>query len=94
MRSILNRRSVFLFLSMPAIVLALGLFQAWSTGSFAASAENADFDGDGDVDFADFVAFARAFGAVPGAANWDAVFDLEENGRIDFRDFVLFAAGN
>ncbi len=45
----------------------------------------ADFNGNGQVDFADFVLFARAFGTV------DPTFDLNENGRVDFADFAIFA---
>ncbi len=51
----------------------------------------ADFNGDGAVDFDDFVLFARAFGARPEAANWDAKFDLEADGEVNFKDFVTFA---
>ncbi|MCK4341042.1 MAG: hypothetical protein KAY37_04885 [Phycisphaerae bacterium] len=50
-----------------------------------------DFDGDGDVDLADFVAFQRCFGTTPisppcrpGDMNGDDAIDLE--------DFTLFAA--
>ncbi len=44
-----------------------------------------DFDGSGEVDFSDFVMFARAFGTT------DPQFDLDGNGSVDFPDFVLFA---
>lgn len=44
-----------------------------------------DFDGDGEVAFADFVLFAAAFGGS------DVQFDLNENGSVDFADFILFA---
>ncbi len=44
-----------------------------------------DFDGDGEVGFADFVLFARAFGGS------DLRFDLNANGAVDFADFILFA---
>ena len=45
----------------------------------------ADFNGNGRVDFDDFVQFARAFNTV------DPKFDLNESGRVDFDDFVIFA---
>ncbi|MDP6779292.1 MAG: hypothetical protein QGI83_21235, partial [Candidatus Latescibacteria bacterium] len=50
-----------------------------------------DFDGDDDVDFEDYVAFASAFGSTPGAANWDPKFDLDRDDRVDFDDFAAFA---
>ena len=45
-----------------------------------------DFDGNGSVDFKDFVLFARAFGTR------ESPYDLREDGTVDFNDFVLFAA--
>ena len=48
-----------------------------------------DFDGNGTVDFGDFVQFSNAFGQdVPPA---DAQFDLDGNGTIGFGDFVQFS---
>ena len=44
-----------------------------------------DFDGSGEVDFSDFVMFARAFGTT------DPQYDLDNSGTVDFPDFVLFA---
>ena len=50
---------------------------------------SADFNGDGFVDFTDFVDFSNVFGQkVPPA---DAKFDLSGNGEIDFADFVQFS---
>ena len=45
----------------------------------------ADFDGDGEIGFTDFIAFARAFNTE------NATFDLNGNGVVDFPDFVEFA---
>ena len=45
-----------------------------------------DFDGDGSVDFADFLLFARAYGGQ------DAQFDLSGNGTVNFSDFLLFVS--
>ena len=44
-----------------------------------------DFDGDGEVGFADFFLFAEAFGGS------DPRFDLDGSGSVDFADFFLFA---
>ncbi len=54
-------------------------------------APSPDFNGDGKVDFQDFVQFAQRFGAEEGETNYDAGFDLDSDGRIAFSDFVLFA---
>ena len=50
----------------------------------------ADFDGDGTVGFADFLAFAGQFGARRGDGRYQAKYDLSSNGNIDFADFLLF----
>jgi len=43
-----------------------------------------DFDGNGQVDFADFFLFVDAFGRA------DTRFDLDQSGQVDFADFFLF----
>ena len=54
--------------------------------------EKGDFDGDGDVDFDDFVDFAAAYGATTCAdANYDAIADFDDDCNVDFDDFVDFA---
>lgn len=45
----------------------------------------ADFNGDGQLNLSDFIAFARAFNGT------DAAYDLNGDGRVDFADFLLFA---
>ena len=50
-----------------------------------------DFDGNGIVDFSDFVAFAMVFGAQQGDEAYDIKYDLDANGEIGFGDFVIFA---
>ena len=50
-----------------------------------------DFDGNGEVDFKDFVLFAGAFGARRGDNRFEARFDLDSSGDIGFGDFVEFA---
>ena len=52
---------------------------------------SADFDGNGSVDFSDFIAFAQHFGRSDGDDNYDAKFDLNGNDSIDFGDFIAFA---
>ena len=45
----------------------------------------ADFNGDGSVDFTDFIGFARAFNTD------DTTYDLNGDNRVDFTDFIEFA---
>lgn len=55
-------------------------------GSLAAVAQTrSDFDGNGIVDFGDFLRFAAAFGTQ------DAVHDLDGDGSVSYPDFLLFA---
>ncbi len=49
-----------------------------------------DFDGDLDVDFADFLAFTGVFGLSSSDANYDARMDLNDDGIINFSDFLVF----
>ena len=51
-----------------------------------------DLDGDGNVNFADFLAFAGKFGSRLGQERYDARCDLNGDGEIDFDDFLIFAA--
>ena len=49
-----------------------------------------DFNGDGRVDFGDFVAFGMLFGASRGDGRYEAKYDLDEDGTIGFGDFLIF----
>lgn len=49
-----------------------------------------DFNGDGRVDFGDFVALGMHFGASRGNARYDAKYDLDQDGTIGFGDFLIF----
>ena len=51
----------------------------------------ADFNGDGSVDFSDFISFAQNFGRSAGDADYDAKFDLTGDQAVDFSDFIAFA---
>ena len=61
-----------------------------SSIAFVGSA--ADFNGDCEVDFSDFVVFASGFGRTAGDGEFDARFDLNGNGEVDFSDFLIFAS--
>ena len=51
-----------------------------------------DFNGDGTVDFADFLLFTAQFGLRRGDAGFDARFDLDGDGTIGFGDFLIFGS--
>lgn len=52
---------------------------------------NPDFDGDGEVDFDDFILFARAFGTSSNDERFDPRYDLDGDGEVGFADFIAFA---
>jgi hypothetical protein len=62
-----------------------------AASSFSKEPSLADFDGDADVDFTDFLSLVRAFGARPGHSGWDAMFDLDGDQEIGFGDILSFA---
>ena len=51
-----------------------------------------DFDGDGQVGFSDFLAFAGLFGTRQGDGRYEAKYDLDSDGAIGFGDFLLFSS--
>ena len=52
---------------------------------------SADLNGDGNVDFSDFLLFAAAFGKNEGEAGYNAGADLDSSGAVNFQDFLIFA---
>ena len=52
---------------------------------------NPDLDGDGEIDFSDFVVFAQKFGTSRGDDGYDVRCDLDSDGTIGFADFLIFA---
>ena len=53
--------------------------------------EEADFNGNGSVDFDDFLLFSRAYGSRVGTYDEPkAAYDLDVDGQVAFSDFVLF----
>ena len=55
-------------------------------------AVTSDFDDDGMVNFADFLAFAGQFGARQGDGRYEAKYDLDSDGAIGFGDFLIFSS--
>ena len=54
-------------------------------------ARNGDIDGDGDVDFSDFLLFTSAFGTMEGEPEYNPAADLDGDGAVVFSDFLIFA---
>lgn len=53
--------------------------------------EKGDSDGDGDIDFDDFIAFSDAYDSCDGDQNYDVIFDFDDSDCIDFDDFIAFS---
>ncbi|HZO10340.1 MAG TPA: thrombospondin type 3 repeat-containing protein, partial [Myxococcota bacterium] len=53
---------------------------------------DADYDGDGRVGIADFLALGRRFGATTGSAAYAAAFDADGDGAIGLRELLLLGA--
>ena len=67
----------------------------WDVSEWSSSVEKTptpDFDGNDQVDFADFLEFVARFGASRGDSNYDAKYDLDGDGTIGFGDFLIFTA--
>ena len=54
------------------------------------TALSADFNGDGAVNFQDFLQFVVNYGRKQGAEDFDARFDLSGDGEVNFPDFLEF----
>ncbi len=55
-----------------------------------AAPSSLDIDGNGFVDFSDFLALAGTFGSNRGDARYEGRLDLDSNGSIEFSDFLEF----
>ncbi|MDE3001605.1 MAG: hypothetical protein OXU79_21225 [Gemmatimonadota bacterium] len=58
---------------------------------YAQAAADADFDGNGEVDFQDFVLFAAKFDTREGDSGFERIYDLDGSGEVGFSDFLSFA---
>ena len=66
---------------------------SFSPGSIdGSSAEAADADHDGDVDFEDFLGFAEHFSTIAGRLGFDPTYDFNSDRAINFTDFLIFAS--
>ena len=64
--------------------------QAGSSVNISADISSSDFDGNGVVDVADFLAFVDHFGARQGDGRYDAKYDLDSDGVVGISDFLIF----
>ena len=74
-----------------AALVVSGVCLLMSSAVTAQETSPVDFNEDGEVNFADFIAFARGFGKTDRDTDFDARLDLNGNGEVDFQDFVHFA---
>lgn len=71
-------------------IVALALLMA--PQSYAQASSLPDFDGNGTVDFPDFLLFVGKFGARQGDERYGDRFDLDGDGAVMFPDFLIFAS--
>ena len=62
----------------------------WFNRDKQITAADADFDGSGTVDIADFLLFVDVFGASSGDGKYDVRYDLDGNSMIGIPDFLTF----
>ncbi len=74
------------------VVLVLGLtFGLTGFAHAQTDPADADYDGNGKVDFQDFLAFAGVFGKPASDSDVAARMDFDGNGTVEFSDFLIFA---
>ncbi len=75
------------FVDSDAILAFMGRVRTWEREEIV----SVDFDGSGQVDFNDFLLFARQFGRQEGVPDFDPAFDLNGDGHVNFPDFLVLA---
>jgi len=53
--------------------------------------DDADFDHNGQIDLADFLALSAQYGLSKGDTGYDARYDLNLDGHVNFQDFLIFS---
>lgn len=81
---------------MRLIIIFGLLLMGCSTPSPTAPTDNTpykvgDINHDGVVNQGDMDLLSAAFGSVPGAANWNADADIDNNGRVDGYDLITLS---
>ena len=77
-----------MFRFLVGVVLCVTVLVGSARGQITAA--DADFDGDGVVDFPDFLLFVDGYGSSMGQTTYKAKFDFDNNGAVDFQDFLAF----
>lgn len=75
---------------IPFNIIAVALLMAPLSDAQASSLP--DFDGNGVVDFPDFLQFVGKFGSQQGDNQYESGFDLDGDGAIGFSDFLIFVS--
>ena len=75
-----KRMTIFPIIALALLIQPLSLL----------SSPSPDFDGDGTVDFSDFLAFVEHFGTSRGDGKYEAKYDLDGDGTVEFSDFLAF----
>ena len=86
----MRKQILFILSTLAFLMYPLSLSAQNSTADDQALTP--DFDGNGQVDLYDFLAFAGQFGARQGDGRYDARYDLDSDGEIGFSDFLLFSS--
>ncbi len=89
MGELMRKRILFILSTLALLMHPLSLSAQNSTAGDHVLTP--DFDGDGQVGFLDFLAFAGQFGARQGDGRYDASYDLDRDGEIGFSDFLIFS---
>ena len=71
-------------------LIAFALLVQPLMSSHASATPSPDFDGNGKVEIADFLAFVNVFGSSRGDGTYQALYDLNSDGTIDIPDFLVF----
>jgi Ca2+-binding EF-hand superfamily protein len=90
MGELMRKRILFILSTLALLMHPLSLSAQNSTAGDHVLTP--DFDGNGQVDFPDFLAFAGQFGAREGDGRYDASYDLDRDGEIGISDFLIFSS--
>ena len=79
---------MYRLLFTAAVMLTL-VGSAWSQTPIATAAD-ADFNGNGEVEFNDFLLFVKKFNTRQGDGEYEARYDFDGDGAVSFADFLSF----
>ena len=76
--------------SIIGLLVAMGMVFASIGSADAQTAADADFNGNGEVDFQDFLLFVSKFNTSEGDSGYEAKYDIDGSGDVGFADFLSF----